>query len=67
MITHAERFNDNYDVIGHLVWQPHWEKGKTLDLCISETTPWEKFKRGTCEILPMGKRCDFFLIMSWVA
>ena len=36
--THVECFNDNYDIIGHVVWQPCWKKGKTLDLCISETS-----------------------------
>ena len=35
--THVECSNDNYDIIGHMVWQPCWKNGKTLDLCISET------------------------------
>ena len=30
--THVECFNHNYDVIGHVVWQPCWKNGKTLDL-----------------------------------
>ena len=30
--THVECFNDNYDIIGHVVWQPCWKNGKTLDL-----------------------------------
>ena len=34
--THVERFNDNYDVIGHVVCQPCWKNGKTLGLCTKE-------------------------------
>ena len=26
--TYVECFNDNYDVIGHVVWQPCWKNGK---------------------------------------
>jgi len=40
--TNAECFGDNYDVIGHIVWQPCWKKGKTLDLCIFKTAQWKK-------------------------
>ena len=43
--THVECYNDNYDVIGHMVWQPCLGKnGKTLDLCISETAPSKKIR-----------------------
>jgi len=40
---HEDCFNDNYVVIGPVVWQPSWKNGKTLDFCISETTPWKFF------------------------
>ena len=30
--THEECFIDNYDVIGHVVWQPFWKNRKKLDL-----------------------------------
>ena len=46
--TDVECFNDNFDVISHVVWQPCWKKGKTLDLCVSETAPWKKLKLATC-------------------
>ena len=36
--THVECFNDNNDVIGHIVWQPYWKKGKTLDLYLRNRT-----------------------------
>ena len=39
LTTHVECYNDNHDVIGHVVWQPCWKNGKTLDLYISETSP----------------------------
>ena len=57
--THAECFNDNYDVIGHVAWQPCWRKGKKLDLCISETTPRKKLEFGTWHVLLLGNECDF--------
>ena len=55
-----ECVNDNYDVTGHVVWQACWKNGKTLDLCISETAPWKKFKLDTCQVLAMANKCDFF-------
>jgi len=58
--THAECFNDHY-VIGYVVWQPCWKKGKTFDLCISETTRWTKLKLGTCEVLLMWNKCDVYI------
>ena len=45
--THVECFKYNYDIIGHVVRQPRWKKGKTLDRCISETAPGKKLKLGT--------------------
>ena len=57
--THVECFNDNYDVIGHVVWQPCWKKEK-LDQCISKTAPWKKLKLGTCQVLTMGNNGIFF-------
>ena len=45
--THVECFNDNYVVIGHVVLQPYWKIGKTLDRCISETAPRKKLKLDT--------------------
>ena len=42
--THVECFNYNYDIIGHIVWQPCWKSQKILDLCISETTQRKKLK-----------------------
>ena len=50
VITHVECFCDDYEVIDHVVWQPCWKKGKTLDFCILETAPWE--------VLLMGKKFD---------
>ena len=41
--SHVECFNDKYDVIGHVVWQPYRKIRKTLDLCISETAPSKKW------------------------
>ena len=58
--THAECFNDNYDVIGHVVWHPYWKNGKTLDLCISDTAPRKKLKLSTWQVILMGNKCDFF-------
>ena len=49
--THVECFSDNYDVIGHLLSQPCWKNGKTLHLCISETTPRKKLKLCTWQVL----------------
>ena len=36
--THVECCNDNYDVIGHVVCQPCWKNGKTLDLYLYDVT-----------------------------
>ena len=36
--THVEYFDDNYDVIGHVVWQPCWKNVKTLDLYLWHRT-----------------------------
>ena len=49
--TDVESFNDNYDIICHVVWQPYWKNGKNFDLCISETAPREKLKLGTQQVL----------------
>ena len=57
--TYVECLNDNYDVMGYVVVAAMLEKGKTLDLCISETAPWIKLKLNTCQVLPMGNKCDF--------
>ena len=58
--THVECFKYNYDIIGHVVWQPRWKKGKTLDLCIYETTQRKELKLGTWQVL-VGM-CGFFKI-----
>ena len=60
------RIEINYDVICHVVWQPCWKSGKTLDLCISKTTWRKKFKLGTWQVLLMGNKCDFYLMMTSV-
>ena len=60
--TYVECFNDNYDIIGHVVWQPCWKNRKTLDLCVSETTPRTKLKLGTQQVLLMENKSDFFLM-----
>ena len=63
--AHVECFNDNYDIIGHVVWQPCWKKGKTLDLCISETAPWLKIETwNMTSTPPWGIRVIFFLMVS---
>ena len=68
--THVGCFNDNYDVIGHLVWQPCCKKRKTLDLCMSESARWKnkKVKPGTWQVLPTpaGNKCNFFLCHQWL-
>ena len=58
--THVECFNDNYDVIGHLVWQPCWKNRKNLDLCISETAPKKKLKLGKWQVPLPWNKCDFW-------
>ena len=57
---HVESVNDNYDVIGHIVWQPCWKKGKTLDLCISETAPRKKIESWHMASTPHGEWMMFF-------
>ena len=57
--TQVKCLCDNNGVIGHVVCQPCWKKRKTLDFCISKTALLKKFKLGTCEVLPMGNKCDF--------
>ena len=57
--THVECLNDNYDVIGYVVWQPYCKNGKTLDLCISETAPRKNLKLGTSQV-PSWGMSDFF-------
>ena len=61
MTLHVKCFNDNYDVIGHVVWQQCWKIGKTLDLCISKPAAWKKLKLGTWQVLHIGNNFDFFL------
>ena len=60
--THVECFNDNYDVIGHVLWQPRWKNQKLLDLSISEIAPRKKLKLGTWQALLMRNRCDLFFL-----
>ena len=61
--THVACFNDKYNVIGHVVWQPYWKNGKTLTLCFSETAKRKKLKLGTKQVLLMGNECDFYYII----
>ena len=55
------RKEEYYDIIGHVLCQPCWTKGKTLDLCISETASRKKLKLGTQQGLLMENMCEFFM------
>ena len=59
--THAECYIDNYDIIGHVVWQPCWKNRKTMDLCISETTPRKKIETWHMPSTPHGECVIFFM------
>ena len=62
--TRVECFNDNYGVIGHVVWQPCWKKEKTLDVCISESAPLKNLKLAKCQGLPMWKQWSFIHLLK---
>ena len=44
--THVECFNDNYDVIGYVLWQPYWKKKEKLWTSISKAAQRKKLKLG---------------------
>jgi len=62
--THVEYFNDNYDVIDHVVCQPYLKNGKTLDLYIWNRTK-ENFETWHIASTP-DVEWVLFLMMSQV-
>ena len=56
-----ECFNDNFDVIGHVVWQPYWKNGKTLDF-VPETSPRKNLEWHIART-PRGE-CDFYDVIG---
>ena len=55
--THAECFNDNYDVIGHVLWWPCWKKRKNFGSSVSSKS--EKIETCRMPSASHGK-CEFF-------
>ena len=64
-----EIYNDNYDVIGHVVQVSSWKNQKikniTLQLDISEIAPWKKFTDASLSSAPHGEK-DMLMMMSSV-
>ena len=56
--THVECFIDNYDIIGHVLWQPCWKNVKNLDHHLWNRTK-EKIWNLTHGTYSMGNECDF--------
>ena len=62
--TRGEYFNDNYDVIGHVVWQPCWKNFGPLYL-------WNRTRekietRHIASTLSWGMSVIFFFMTTWV-
>ena len=62
MTTNVESYDDNDDDIGPCGMAAMLNFFlEMLDLCISETAPWKKWKLDACQVLPMWNKCDVFM------
>jgi len=58
--THVKCWNDNYKVIGHMVWQPCWDKRSNVGPLSPKPLHGKKLKLCTCQALPVLNKWFFF-------